>query len=105
MLKIVNQAKLEYYTGAIQVELRLRGVDYVALEKDILYKNLPISSHHFDIVLPDKTVVCVGSYDKEEKIAEAMEDERGYFDLFGIKKGFFIGIPTGEGDKAVVKEM
>jgi len=100
-----TEAKIDYYISAIEVELRLRGIEFDRLQRDILYKNFPVSEHQYNIVLPDKTAVCICSYKKEDEIEELIEGEGFYFDLFGIKKGIFIGIPSVEGQKAVVKEM
>jgi len=100
-----TEAKIEYYKSAIEVELRLRGIEYDRLQRDILYKNFPVSEHQYDIVLPEKTALCICSYKKEDEIEELIEGEGFYFDIFGIKKGIFIGIPSVEGEKAIVKEM
>jgi hypothetical protein len=38
-------------------------------------------------------------------INKAIEEERKFFKLLGIKKGFYIGIPADETEKPVVREI
>lgn len=103
--------KIKYYLNAVAVELRLHGIEYHTFEKEILYKNMPVGKYGYDIMLEDGTVVCVESYSlkkgetPEKVIEEAIENERKFFQILGIKKGFYIGIPTREGDNVVVREI
>jgi len=63
------------------------------------------------MVLDDGTVTVVEQYTHkkketaEEVIEQAIKEEKRYFKLLGIKKGFYIGIPTEENEKTVVVEM
>lgn len=103
--------KIKYYQNAIGVELRLRGLEYHSFQKDILYKNMPVTTYGYDMMLEDETVIVVQSYSHkkketvEEVIKSAIEKEKKFFKLLGIKKGYYIGIPADETEKPVVLEM
>ncbi|MEO0295759.1 MAG: GxxExxY protein [candidate division WOR-3 bacterium] len=102
---------VQYYAKAIGVELTLRGIKYHAITGNIFYKKCVVAEHSYDIMLEDGTVLCVQQYSHKKKetvedvINNAIEDEKKFFKLLGIKKGYYIGIPAEEGERPVVKEM
>jgi GxxExxY protein len=93
------------YANAINVELRLRGINFYKATYPIIYKGHEISTHSYDYVFEDGSTAIIFIYKSIDEIDEKVNTLNAYNKLFGIKKGYIIALPSTEKMEVEVREI
>lgn len=91
-----DKSGLELYKKAVDVELRLQGLDFNSATYPVFYRNHHVTDYAYDYIFCNGEVANIIGYDKESQIIDYMKEFTAHNKRFGIEKGFVLALPKEE---------
>lgn len=95
---------MDTYINAVAVELRLMRFEFGSLEYPVLYKDQKVSSYSYNFVFKNGEVADISFYKDEDALMAEADNIKKYNRLFGVKRGYLLGLPL-EGDGQVLVKI